>query len=130
MIPFFKKNSLRVESDLVLLQHQGVTQIVIPSSLRRDILHLLHEAHWVAIRTKQMARRYVWWPNINGDVKNLVQNCFICRQTAKAPVAEFKSWPQKRKPWERIHLDYAGPFYDKMWLICVDLFQNFRMQLC
>ena len=114
-----------VENDVILLQRQGVTRVVIPSSLRKDILRLLHEAHWRATRTKQMARRYVWWPNINSDVENLVQSYLICRQTAKASVAEFKSRPQTRKPWERIHLDYARPFYDKMWLICVDAFSKY-----
>ena len=114
-----------IENDVILLQRQGVTRLVIPSILRKDILHLLHEAHWGVTRTKQMARRYVWWPNINGDVKNLVQSCLICPQTAKAPVVEFKSWPKTRKPWERIRLDYAGPFYDKMWLICVDAFSKY-----
>ena len=99
LIPFFnQKNSLCVENDVILLQREGVIRVVIPSSLRKDILHLLHEVHWRATRTKQMARRYVWWPNINGDVENLVQSCLICRQTAKAPVAEFKSWPKTPKP--------------------------------
>ena len=93
--------------------------------MRKDILHLLHEAHLGAIRTKQVARRYVRWLNINGDVENLVQSCLICRQTARAPVAEFKSGSKTQKPWERIHLDCAGLFYDKMWLICVDAFAKY-----
>ena len=35
-------------------------------------------------RLKQMARRYVWWPNVDKDVENIVRNCMICRQSAKA----------------------------------------------
>ena len=30
------------------------------------------------------------------------------------------------KTMEKIHLDYTGPFYDKMWLICVDAFSKFQ----
>ena len=74
---------------------------------------------------KQMACRYLWRPNVNRDVEIIAQNCLICRQTAKAPPAEFQSWPQPKKPWERIHLDFAGPFLGKMWLICVDAFSQY-----
>ena len=49
----------------------------------------------------------------------------ICRQSAKAPAAQFKSRPQSANPRERIHLDYAGPFFGKMWLICVDSFSKY-----
>ena len=49
----------------------------------------------------------------------------ICRQSAKAPAAQFKLWPQSANPWERIHLDHAGPFFGKMWLICVDSFSKY-----
>ena len=49
LIPFFnQKNSLWVENDVISLQREGVIRVVIPSSLRKDILHLLHEAHWGA----------------------------------------------------------------------------------
>ena len=40
LIPFFnQKNSTCVENDVILLQRQDVTRIVIPNSLRKDILH-------------------------------------------------------------------------------------------
>ena len=126
LIPFYnQKASFCVENDVILLQRQGVTRVVIPTALRAKVLHLLHEGHWGATRMKQMARRYVWWPNVDKDVDNIVRNCMICRQSAKAPAAQFKSWPQSANPWERIHLDYAGPFFGKMWLICVDSFSKY-----
>ena len=69
---------------------------------------------------KQMARRYVWWPKINSDIKSMVQRCSTCRTVAKAPDQKYQLWPKTEKSWERIHLDYAGPFFGKMWFICVD----------
>ena len=102
-----------------------MTQVVIPTALRAKGLPLLHEGHWGATCMKQMARRYVWWPNVDNDVENIVRNCMICRRSAKTPAAQLKSWPQSANPWERIHLDYAGPFFGKMWLICVDSFSKY-----
>ena len=58
------------------------------------------------------------------DRENLVRSCSNCCQAAKAPTAEFQSWPQPAKPWERIYRDYAGPFLGKMWLICDDAFSK------
>ena len=122
---YHQKNSLCVENNVLLLQRQGCTRVVIPIVLRNQILNLLHEGHWGTTRMKQTARRYVWWPNVNSDVESLVRGCMICRENAKAPVAAFQSWPQASKPWERLHLDYAGPFLNKMWLICIDAFSKF-----
>ena len=126
LIDFYnQKASLCVENDVILLQRQGVTRVVIPTVMRTDVLRLLHESHWGGTRMKQMARRYRWWPNVNRDSEIIAQNCLICCQTAKAPPAEFQSWPQPKKPWESIHLDFAGPFLGKMWLICVDSFSKY-----
>ena len=69
---------------------------------------------------KQMARRYVWWPKINSDIESMVQRCSTCRTVAKAPDQKYQPWPKTEKPWERIHLDYTGLFFGKMWFICVD----------
>ena len=100
-------------------------RVVIPTALRAKVLHLLHEGHWRATRMKRMARRYAWWPDVDEDVENIVRNCMICRQSAKATAAQFKSWPQSANPWERIHVDYASPFFGKMWLICVNSFSKY-----
>lgn len=126
LVPFYnQKKSLCIVDDMLLLQRQGSTRVVIPSSLRDEVLRMLHEGHWGSTRIKQMARRYVWWPKVNDDVEKIVRNCTICRLSAKAPSAEFKPWPKPTKPWERIHLDFAGPFLGKMWLICVDSFSKY-----
>ena len=97
-----------------MLQRQGVTRVVIPSCLRNEVLRLLHEGHWGATRRKQMARRYVWWPNVNQDVENLVRGYTICRQVANASAAEFKPWSKPIKPWEK----YIWITQDLFWEKC------------
>ena len=39
----------------------------------------------------------------------------------KAPT---HSWEWTNKPWVRLHLDYAGPYHNKMFLIIVDSFSK------
>ena len=69
---------------------------------------------------KKLAQRYVRWPNINHDIKNLLQSCTFCRQVTRAPASNYLPWSDTKCAWERIDVDYAGPFYGKTWLICID----------
>ena len=114
------KDSLFVDENVLLLHRDGLSRVVIPSVVQPKVLQLLHVAHWGISRMKQMAQRYVRWPKINSDIESMVQSCSTCRTAAKAPNQKYQAWPKTEKPWERIHLDYAGPFFGKMWFICVD----------
>ena len=108
-----KKDSLSVDENVLLLHRDGLSRVVISSVLQSKVLQLLHEVDWDISRMKQMARRHVWWPKINSDIESMVQRCSACRTVAKAPDQKYRLWPKTEKPWERIHLDYAGPFFGK-----------------
>ena len=105
---------------MLFLQRDGFSRAVVPQSLQSHVLSLLHDGHWGIVRMKQMARRYVWWPTLNVDIEQLVKSCNACRSVANEPKSEFVSWPITKSPWDRIHLDYAGPFLGKMWFVCID----------
>ena len=119
------RDSLWIQDDLILLQRDGHSRLVIPKVLQGHVLNLLHQGHWGITRMKQMARRYVWWPCINKDIENMVRACDPFRCEAAAPDPEYVSRPRPRKPWERLHLDHAGPFLGKVWLVCVDSHSKF-----
>jgi transposase InsO family protein len=119
--PFWnKKESLFIHNDILLLQRDGCIRVVVPGSLVSRTLDLLHTSHWGVVRMKQLSRRYVWWSTINSDIEKAVKSCTSCREIANNPTRQYISWPETRKPWERIHLDFAGPFKGKMWLVCTD----------
>ena len=51
----------------------------------------------------------------------MVKACTSCQAIKKAPpVAPLHPWIWPTKPWERIHVDYAGPLQNKMILIVLD----------
>ena len=89
------------------------------------MLDSLHLSHWGIVKVKQLARRYVWWSTINTDIETVTQKCDICRQSSTMPTQHYTAWPATEKPWERIHLDFAGPFRGKMWLLCIDAYSKF-----
>ena len=44
-----------------------------------------------------------------------------CPEMAKDPAKTLNhKWEFSERPWQRLHIDYAGPFLDYLWLIIVD----------
>ncbi|XP_052125187.1 uncharacterized protein K02A2.6-like [Frankliniella occidentalis] len=75
-----------------------------------------------------MARSLVWWPGLDKEIAALVASCVICRKTAHRPPQSATSvWPLPTKPWERLHVDYAGPVDGRNFLIMVDAYTKWPM---
>ncbi|XP_053968616.1 uncharacterized protein K02A2.6-like [Anastrepha ludens] len=121
---FNRKNSLTIINNLPCLQAEH-TRVVIPASWKQQILQLLHDGHWGTSRIKQLARQHVWWVDIDNDIAKLAAKCDICKAVSPGPAREYEGWPEPNHPWERVHVDFAGPFFYSMWLICVDAFSQF-----
>ena len=97
------------------------SRVIIPQPCQEAVLAQLHEGHQGMVRTKSLARMYVWWPGINRDIDRLVRQCMSCQKTqAQPPEAPLHSWSWPTRPWARLHLDYAGPVEGKMVLVIVD----------
>ncbi|XP_055910105.1 uncharacterized protein K02A2.6-like [Eupeodes corollae] len=67
-----------------------------------------------------MARRYCWWPKVDDIIESTVAKCIACQSNANRSPKEYSSWTTSENVWERIHIDFAGPFQKSMWLIVVD----------
>ena len=94
------------------------SRVIIPETCREAVLAQLHEGHQGMVRTKNLARMYVWWPGINQDIDRIVRQCLPCQQTrSQPPEAPLHPWSW---PWARLHLDYAGPVEGKMVLVMID----------
>ena len=96
-------------------------RVVIPTRLRQKVLKLLHEEHQGIVRMKNLARSYVWWPNIDQHLVDLATECPECLNCRKMPgKVKDARWPTPTEPWERVHLDFAGPVASKYLLVLVD----------
>ena len=67
-------NELSVEAGLLM---RGC-RIVIPTSMREEILKCLHAGHQGIVKCRARARQSVWWPGISGQLQTLVTNCQVC----------------------------------------------------
>ena len=106
---------LSLDDDLIVY----VCRLLIPTKMRRQVLTNLHEAHQGALRTKQHARRTIYWPGLD-DIDNIILNCQHCQDhlslNVKEPIIQ-KSQPAR--PFQEVAVDlcsYAGHEY----LIMVD----------
>lgn len=85
------------------------------------MLKELHEIHPGMTRMKSLARSYVWWPGIDADIEMMVRQCHTCQVNQSKPAsAPAHAWEFSSEPWERLHLDHAGPMQGESFLIVVD----------
>ena len=112
-----RKLELTLQDDCVLWG----TRVVIPKKLQAAILEELHKDHAGICRIKALARSYVWWPGLDREVEQLVKSCLPCQSVRNAPsVAPLHPWVWPAKPWQHIHVDFAGPVEKRMLMVVVD----------
>jgi hypothetical protein len=114
---WLKQNELSLLNGCIL----RASRVVIPKEGRRQLLCELHEGHFGISKAKSRARSCIWWPGIDGDIEKMVKSCNQCQQTrGSPPEAPIYPWPWPLHPWSRLHVDFAGPINNVMFLVIVD----------
>ncbi len=81
-------------------------RIVVPVSMRKDVLADLHRSHQGIERTKRRARQTVFWPGINSDIKSTVEACEPCQVHLPSQQKEtMRSDPPAMRPFEDTSAD-------------------------
>ena len=96
-------------------------RVVVPKAVREEVLRELHDAHPGETRMKRLARMFVWWPGIIQEIEATVKKCPQCQKNrANPPLAPLMPWHWPTRPWSRLHIDFAGPFQNNMYLVLID----------
>ena len=116
--PFYsRRDELSTEAGCLLWG----TRVIIPSKLRETVLSELHQGHPGVSAMKSIARSYLWWPNLDKDLETTARSCLSCQAVKQSPAAApLHPWVWPSRPWQRVHVDFAGPFMGKMFLLAVD----------
>ena len=102
--PYFPYSSSMYELDGVLMMSD---RIVVPVSLRHDILQLLHAAHQGIDRMKSRAGDTVFWPGMVGDISRTRWECQDCHKMAKSnPTQPPHPPPEPEYPFQYLAADY------------------------
>lgn len=117
-LPFRRRtNELSVEKDILMWGYR----VVVPQSLRSNLLKQVHQTHLGIVKTKSICRSYFWWPGLDKDIEDLIKSCDACLSTLSSPPkAPIIPWKYPEEPWSRLHIDYAGPFKGFYYFVILD----------
>ncbi|KAE8276916.1 Retrovirus-related Pol polyprotein [Larimichthys crocea] len=100
-------------------------RIVIPHSLRPEILRQLHEGHLGIEKCKRRARGAVYWPGINKDIEDMVGKCETCNKYQSKQAREPMMIPDlPTAAWEKVGTDLFH-CNGKDYLLVIDYYSNF-----
>lgn len=100
-------------------------RVVVPSILRKSILDELHSTHLGIVKIKSIARSYVWWPKIDTDIENTIKSCDPCLKLRQNPrKSELVPWSRPSGVWQRIHVDFFGPYHNSYFIVVLDAFSK------
>ena len=95
--------------------------VIVPNKLQPRVIQEIHQNHSSIVRMNAIARSYAWWRGIDANIEHCVKSCAACQVVRSSPnVAPLHPWLWPTKPWQRIHVDFAGPFRNRMFLLVID----------
>ena len=81
------------------------SRIVIPESLRNEILQKLHDGHLGIVKCRARAASSVWWPGLSKELKNLVENCDVCKKEKGNHSEPMMQSATPDRPWQVLGSD-------------------------
>lgn len=112
-------------------------KLVIPKSLVPDLLLQAHNsptgAHAGISKTLDIIKRYYYWPRMQQDIKEHINNCLTCKMS-KASNTRLRplmgNYEEFNRAWQKIYIDFLGPYPrsksgNTMIIIILDHFTKF-----
>ena len=102
------RDELTVTDDNILLRGKNV---VIPASLINQVVALAHEGHQGIVKTKELLRSKVWFPQMNDIAESAVRRCFACQctQNSKPHLEPMQMSDMPGGAWRNLSMDFLGP---------------------
>ena len=119
------RNELSVtESPEVVLRGR---RIVMPESLRAEVLNIAHAGHQGIVKTKSLLRSKVWFPGMDKKVERLVSSCIPCQSVSARPRREpLRMSEMPSGPWQQLACDFKGPMPNGEYLfVIIDEYSRF-----
>jgi len=101
------------------------SQVIVPRSMRPDMIRQVHSGHLGLEACLRRARDILYWPGMQAEVKQAVQCCRVCREFKPNQCRQpMMSHPVPNRPWSKVSADIFlldGSSY----LIMVDHYSDF-----
>ena len=100
-------------------------RIVIPESMRQEMLQLLHEPHMGMEKTKSRARTAIYWPGMSRAIADTVAKCSTCLHFARSnPKEPMIAHEIPDGPFVKVAMDIIS-FKGRDYLVAVDDYSKF-----
>ena len=115
------RDELTVESGILMKN----SKVLIPETLKQKYLKQIHQGHQGIEACRSRAREFVFWVNINSDLKEMVEKCDICQsqQNSTTSVQKYVSEVPPH-PWHTLGSDLFY-FHRIDFLVIVDYFSKY-----
>ena len=115
------RDELSVYDDII---YKG-ERIVIPSSMRSEMLDRIHESHLGIEKSRSRARDILFWPRMSQDIEELISKCSVCQEhrnkNQKEPLLPHEV---PNRPWSKLGADIFQ-FGNEQYLLIVDYYSEF-----
>ena len=110
------------ENDGVIMKGDG---IVIPSTLRSDMLARIHDSHLGIEKCRRKARDIIFWPKMNEQINDLISKCDICQEFQSSnPKEPMLKSPLPSRPWGSVATDLFH-WEESEFLLVVDYYSRY-----
>ena len=115
--PYFNfSHDLSLNNGMIL----KCNRIVVPASMQKDMVKVLHTGHPGISKIKSRARSSVYWPGIDSQLEDLVNACSLCQEERhKQPKEPLLPHDIPSRPWEKVGTDLFHLF-NKSYVLVVD----------
>lgn len=100
-------------------------KLVVPCSMRAEMLQRIHEAHLGIVKCKERARDILFWPGMSKQIEDIVMKCSVCNTYKRSNVKEpLLSHDIPDRAWAKVGLDLFH-FDQDVYLMCVDYYSKY-----
>jgi transposase InsO family protein len=122
LYPFYDmRDELTIQEELIFKGQQ----LVVPASLRKELMVVIHASHIGIDACIRRARDSLYWPRMATELKEYISRCDVCLAHRSSPSKEpLLQHEVLARPWSKIGADLCE-LNGRTLLVMVDYYSNF-----
>lgn len=108
---------------LTMMCLSGGEWLVVPNSLRQDLMRHLNYSHSEVVCS--FSRASIYWPNMSSDIQQFIEAWNVCKLYDKnQPKETLIPHEAPDRPWAEVGIDLFS-YGNRKYLVCVDYYPSF-----